>query len=369
MKKYKYTLVSNPSNSFRCKKAAQSVDIDIQKKLQFTNEIEADVENDFNIGLIIGASGNGKTTLAKHIYGEDCFTGLINIDENKTVLDQINKKLTYNESMNILCGVGLSQIPCCIRPIKTLSNGQKERAKAAIHISYFKENNKTIVIDEWTSTVDRIAAKAMSVAINKSAIKNNIKIVLISCHKDIVEYVNPDWIIDVDEKKYIDRRLLRRKYERKEKLQFFIKRCRKEAWRNFAKYHYLNENLPGGIVDTFGLYDENEQQIGFQCFANYVPGKKFIVHSNRTVILPEYTGFGLGIKLINETSDIMKNNKYTVMAKFSSIPVKKSFDKYKDKWELLTTKIKTSYATGTISKSRNKTIRHKVKYFTYKYIG
>lgn len=60
-----------------------------------------------------------------------------------------------------------------------------------------------------------------------------------------------------------------------------------------------------------------------------------IFHSNRTVIHPDYQGFGLGIKLINETSKYMKENyNYKIMAKFSSIPVYKAMIKQKE-WKLL----------------------------------
>lgn len=97
--------------------------------------------------------------------------------------------------------------------------------------------------------------------------------------------------------------------------------------------------MPGGKIHTFGIF-LNENQIGFQCFANYVPIRKdkinkMIFHSNRTVIHPDYQGFGLGIKLINETSKYMKENyNYKIMAKFSSIPVYKAMIKQKE-WKLL----------------------------------
>jgi len=60
-----------------------------------------------------------------------------------------------------------------------------------------------------------------------------------------------------------------------------------------------------------------------------------IYHSNRTVIHPDYQGFGLGLKLINATSKFMKENyKYRIMAKFSSLPIYKSMSKNSD-WKLL----------------------------------
>lgn len=83
----------------------------------------------------------------------------------------------------------------------------------------------------------------------------------------------------------------------------------------------------------YGLF-HNDNQIGFQCFANYTPhkkGTKIIYHSNRTVIHPDYNGLGLGILLINSTSELL-NNKIDcrIMAKFSSVPVFKAMIKQKD---------------------------------------
>lgn len=88
-----------------------------------------------------------------------------------------------------------------------------------------------------------------------------------------------------------------------------------------------------------------DDQIGFQCFANYVPyrsedrakGIRKKMHSNRTVVHPDYVGLGLGLVLINETSKIMHNDGFHVMAKFSSIPVLKAF-KRSDRWRYLGTK-------------------------------
>lgn len=92
----------------------------------------------------------------------------------------------------------------------------------------------------------------------------------------------------------------------------------------------MSDRLPGGKIHCYGLFYGNDQ-IGFQCFANYTPHKKgteIIFHSNRTVIHPDYAGLGMGIKLINLTSQIVKEKyDYRVMAKFSSTPVFKAMIK------------------------------------------
>jgi len=99
----------------------------------------------------------------------------------------------------------------------------------------------------------------------------------------------------------------------------------------------LNANLPGGKLHCFGLFD-GTKQIGFACFANYVPmrkGKTPIFHVNRVVIHPDYQGFGIGVKVMNETTAYMKENfPYRIMAKFSSVPLYKSLSN-DPKWKLV----------------------------------
>ena len=54
--------------------------------------------------------------------------------------------------------------------------------------------SKSILIDEYTSVVDRDVAKAMSNAVQKYIRRTNKKIILASCHYDIMEWLQPDWI-------------------------------------------------------------------------------------------------------------------------------------------------------------------------------
>lgn len=364
MQTYELTLKSPVSKSFMAKKAANSLDIDVEKKSIHHVKIQADIKTDYNIGLLVGASGSGKTTFAKHLFGENCFDEIFNSKE--PIIEQFSDDLSYDERAKILTGVGLSQVPCWIRPAFTLSNGQQARAKIALTLA---KNDDLAVVDEWTSVVDRTVAKVMSHSVQKHIRKQKKKIVLCSCHYDVIEWLNPDWIIDLNKQEFINRRFLRRN-ERKEKLKFSVRSVERESWKNFSKYHYLSEKLPGGHIKLFGLF-EGENQIGFQCFANYVPTKKndkMMMHSNRTVIHPDYVGFGMGIDLINITSAIMElNPKYKVYAKFSSIPVAKAMDKQKC-WKLLNVE-RTMKAKPTGSMTRKSGFREKVKTYTYKFLN
>lgn len=329
-------LQSPISTSFRCNLACNALDIDINKKSVHRLVIDnINVPDDWNVGLICGASGSGKTTLAKQIFGNDIFKSVLN--EDLPIIDQLPSDLTYEECAEILSGIGLNSVPCWVRPVKTLSNGQRARAEAAL---LMVQGADIICIDEWTSVVDRTVAKAMSHCIQKFAKKRGKRIILLSCHYDIIEWLRPDFVIDCNEQKFLLPASEDFFFQRRERLQFDIRPIGRESWKYFSKYHYLSENLPGGELHLYGLF-HGDKQIGFQCFANYTPhrpGHARIFHSNRTVVHPDYQGLGLGIKVINESSRVFKQQypDHRIMAKFSAIPVYKAMIKQKE-WKYLRT--------------------------------
>lgn len=140
----------------------------------------------FNIGVIVGSSGSGKSTLLKQFGVE----GSPNWDLNKAIISHFE---TPEDGINRLSAVGFNSIPSWYKPYNVLSNGEKFRADLARKIKNYA------VIDEYTSVVDRNVAKAASVALSRYVKKNNIENVVIStCHHDILEWLEPDWVINTD---------------------------------------------------------------------------------------------------------------------------------------------------------------------------
>lgn len=357
MQNYRVRLQSEMSTSFIATKAANSVDLDIEKKSIHELEISADMKTPFNVGLIVGNSGSGKTTLARQVFGEAALKE--RLDMSKAVIDQFPSTMTYEEVSGILSSVGLTSVPCWIRPAYTLSNGQRARAEAALAMI---STDDVVVIDEWTSVVDRTVGKIMSNCVQKFARKYNKKVVLLACHYDIIDWLQPDFVIDCTTQTYTDRRSLPRL--REERIEFEIAECGRAAWKDFSKYHYLSEKLPGGTIHTFGLFIESKQ-IGFQCFANYVPGRFELWHFNRLVIHPDYCGLGLGQMFLDETCKLMKE-KGKILGKFSSISVYKNC-KRNPKWKLRDTGWQTIFSgskTGRIAAARNK-----VRWWSFEFIG
>ncbi len=361
MKRFDVRLQAEVSKSYFATRAAQSLDIDTEKKSIHEFSVQADFDAPFSIGLFVGASGSGKTTLARNVFGE--FKTYL--DKSKAVIDQFPEEMSYDDRAASLNGIGLSQVPCWIKPAACLSNGQQARAEAALAMAH---SGELVVLDEWTSVVDRTVAKAMSACVSKYAKRSGKRIILLSCHYDVVEWLDPDWIVDCNSQTFIDRRSLRR--ERTERLHFDVREISGRSWPRFAKYHYLSDNLPGGERYFFGLF-HGDEQIGFQCFANYVPRRpgdeKLILHSNRTVVHPDYVGLGLGMKLIDETSKIIHERGFKVMAKFSSTPVYRAMIK-SPYWRLKEIKRPIGNQTSYLSQSRAEGIRTNVKTYSFEFI-
>ena len=141
---------------------------------------------EFNIGVIYGASGSGKSTLLG-----DFGTPIVPIwDNDKAIVSHFDSP---DDGINKLSAVGLNSIPTWYKPYDVLSNGERFRADLSRSI----ENN--VVIDEFTSVVDRNVAKAASMALCKYIKKNNIKnVVLATCHEDVLDWLEPDWVINTN---------------------------------------------------------------------------------------------------------------------------------------------------------------------------
>ena len=154
---------------------------------------EMNLPEKWQIGLICGASGTGKSTIAKEIFGS--WYGNIQEFSAKSVIDDMPKNATVTEIERMFYAVGFGSVPCWLKPYSVLSNGEQMRvclAKALL-------SNDRVCFDEFTSVVDRNVAKTLCMALSKCLKKYPQKqFVAVSCHKDIIEYLQPDWIFDTD---------------------------------------------------------------------------------------------------------------------------------------------------------------------------
>jgi len=161
-------------------------------------ELKADLpldDIDWSIGLIVGPSGSGKTSIGKSLFGGGKIVDLYaNWADDMPIVDAIAPGADFDTVTGALANVGLGDVPSWLRPFKALSNGQQFRAGLARLIT---EANDEIIVDEFTSVIDRQIAKIGAMAFGKGWRRNKgKKVVLLSCHYDIIEWLQPDWVFD-----------------------------------------------------------------------------------------------------------------------------------------------------------------------------
>ncbi len=181
-------------DSFRANKVKSLFNAESGYEWKHTAEIPVDGD-DWQIGLIVGPSGSGKTSIGKQIFKgieiHDLYAGW---NADLPIIDNIAPDKNLNEVTAALSAVGLGDVPAWLRPFKVLSNGEQYRAGLA---RLMTSKDSKVVVDEFTSVVDRQIAKIGASAFANTWRKTrNRQIVLLSCHYDIVEWLQPDWVYD-----------------------------------------------------------------------------------------------------------------------------------------------------------------------------
>jgi GNAT superfamily N-acetyltransferase len=243
-------------------------------------------------------------------------------DNSKSLISNFDW-LEPKEATFLLSAMGLSSVPTWLRPFNTLSNGEQYRANLAYIVGSAIEN-EVILIDEYTSVVDRDVAKAMSNALQKYIRRTNKKIVLASCHFDIMEWLQPDWIYSPSKGRLEIAPSLRRP-----EIELQIVRCRYETWNLFKHHHYLTEDLNKSANSYVILL--NDKPIAFLGILPFPHGHiKNGYRISRIVVLPDFQGLGLGSKLCDYISQLYAKENRTMYIKTSNPALWKYFENSKN---------------------------------------
>jgi len=251
-----------------------------------TIEQQLYINNGFTIGLIVGPSGSGKSTLLADFGIEK----LVVWKEKSAIVSHFDNA---DDAQEKLSAVGFNTIPSWMRPYHVLSNGEKFRADLARKL----ESNS--VIDEFTSVVDRNVAKACSVAIRRYVDKKELKnVVFASCHYDIIEWLQPDWVFDT-KTGVVSTRGLRRRPE----IILEILPCTTDAWAIFRDHHYLSGDINKSSRCWLAVWDDIP--VGFSANLALPSGSlKNAWKGHRTVILPDFQGMGFGVRMSEAVAEI-----------------------------------------------------------------
>ncbi len=206
---------------------------------------------------------------------------------------------------------------------------------------YLKSN---LIIDEFTSNLDRLTARSLSYTFHKYILKHKYsKIIVAGCNRDIISWLRPDWrspelcsgqlatrsliaarVYDVDTQKFLQYshipkkwsccldvdqhrdldydELLRDKYKKIahiDEKQLYIMECKRERWYIYEPYHYLSSKLLSNCkcYEVFIKLDDI-YNVAFLAIANLPSGTlKKAYREHRLVVLPYLQGTGIAIAI------------------------------------------------------------------------
>jgi energy-coupling factor transporter ATP-binding protein EcfA2 len=202
-----------------------------------------------------------------------------------------------------LGAVGLNTIPSWARPFHVLSNGEQFRATIARH--FLEDERDPIVIDEFTSVVDRQVAQIASHAVQKFIRRNNKRFVAVTCHYDIIEWLQPDWVLDM-----ATGRVERPERRRRPPIEVTLARVPHSLWKTFAPYHYMSAELHRSAQCYAGFVHDRPVVFGAILPRPIPSGRdkgKALHGLSRLVTLPDYQGLGLAFALTDALGGMFAN--------------------------------------------------------------
>jgi GNAT superfamily N-acetyltransferase len=272
-------------NSYRAARVKSLFNAENGSEFRLSADLPID-DLDWKIGLVVGPSGSGKTSMGRQIFGPDHFYQP-NWQGKGPIVDEIAVDGEFDDVTAALAGVGLGDVPAWLRPYPVLSNGEKFRADLARVLC---EHPAQIVIDEFTSVVDRQIAKFGALAFQKSWRRTGGQAVLLSCHYDIIDWVEPDWVFDTATGKYSGRSLWRRP-----KFDLQLWQTNGSYWKLFEPHHYLK--LPAMIAASYYVGTVDGELV---CHLGVSPRFEIpAFRACRLVVMPEWQGAGIGMRFLN----------------------------------------------------------------------
>jgi energy-coupling factor transporter ATP-binding protein EcfA2 len=297
----------------------------------------------WNVGLIVGPSGAGKSTIARAAFGEPATCEWT----DASVIDDFDAAHSVNDVAQACSAVGFNTIPAWLRPYHVLSTGEQFRVTLA-RLLLDTPADKPIVVDEFTSVVDRQVAKIGANAIQKWIRKNNRQFVAVTCHYDVLEWLQPDWVIDVAQRTFAWRSV-----QPRPRLDVEIRTVPYSTWQLFAPFHYLTAHLHRAARCYAAFVDD--QPVAFAGLLHRPhPKTKNIMGVSRVVTLPDWQGLGLAFVLLDGLGASYRHANKRLRTYPAHPPLIHAFDRSR-RWSL---KQRPGYGAGyTASAVKNTTLR------------
>lgn len=179
--------------SYAAERTRGLYNVDATDGARFTLDVDLPAEDDsWKIGMVVGPSGSGKSSIAQSLQEHGWVEPRGRWPKDRPVIEVLGAK-DYAKATAALSAVGLGSVPSWLRPYQVLSTGEQFRADMA---KLLMSGRDQVLVDEFTSVLDRQVAQVAAGAFAKSWRRGGGRIILVTCHYDVLEYVQPDWWID-----------------------------------------------------------------------------------------------------------------------------------------------------------------------------
>lgn len=292
--------VHNTCSDFNSYRAARVKSLfNVESGADFRLEAELDLESaPWQIGVIVGPSGSGKTSIGRQLWGGDALYSPP-WPADRPIIDAIDAQGSFDAATASLSSVGLGSVPSWLRPYHVLSNGEQFRANLARLIA---EAPAQAVVDEFSSVVDRQIARIGAGAFAKAWRRTGGQAVLLSCHYDILDWVQPDWVFNTATGKFTRGWLRQRP-----RIDVDIWQCGWEHWGAFEPHHYLK--LPRMIAATNYVATVDDQLVAHMAVSTR---SRTEARACRLVVMPEWQGAGVGLRFLDAVCErwLQGQNRY-----------------------------------------------------------
>ncbi len=351
-------------DSFRVRQVAGMFDVPLAERAgeQFCVDLPSEEQfpRNWRVGLIVGPSGSGKSTLAERLFARRLYRTRP-WPADRAVVDCLPLR-SIKQITRLFTAVGFSSPPGWIKPYRVLSTGEQFRCDLARALAEAmaaadqsgdaasggpqrasahgampqapscenseQDNDRSppaepvpravgrlfaerpgqlplVAFDEYTSVVDRNVARVVSAAVAKGIRRGWIacRLVAVTCHWDVAEWLEPDWVIDMATGTF------RRGFFRRPAIQLRLFRCRRSAWRLFARHHYLSGSLSTTARCYLATWDD--RPVSF-CATVSLIGRKGRWRVSRLVTLPDYQGIGIGTAVLETVAELHRGEGHRV---------------------------------------------------------
>lgn len=313
---------------------AFGIGIDEEKVFPVFEDFEVEV-NPGDVVYVTGESGAGKSVLLKALARElsrhSEFGGVVTdrdveVKPGEILIHGVGRD--ESEAMRILSMVGLNEAFLFLRRYRDLSEGQKYRYRLA---KAYWTGRKTLIFDEFCSTLDRVTARIVAYLSQKFCRKTGRTLIAATAHEDLLEDLNPNLLIRKSFGPYVEVAKLNPKPRPCSILKNVeIEEGSYADYKALAPFHYIGKTvgyvrkifkavaavdgrreLAGVIVYSHPYLDvsarskiipklrELRRKLGKKRYAKWVDEN--FSRIARVIVHPKYRGIGLGSMLVRET--------------------------------------------------------------------